>query len=966
MTQLRLAQSLARAVAACALLLSAGAARAVVVERGSPLINVYPAEVHKGGPQTFDLAQDSRGILYFGNLHGLLSYDGAWWRMLKLPDDQAGGALAADAHGRVVVAAVNELGVLEADGKGEMQYRSLNALVPQNAREFGDALSVCSTDAGFLFLFDSRLLLWDGGRAIRVSPAPHERAKSPRRCLKTANGVFVTGPNGLQQVDLKTLQLTPGGESRRVDLAVDAGGGRLMLVVRDAGIFMLANGVATPFAPEAAAWVKGKSITGGCRLRDGRFVITTRQDGLVIVGSDGAVEQIIDTEAGLPDSVLTEPMIDREGALWLAMEGPIVRIDVASPVSVFDHRRGLKGSVGDVTRHDGRLYAASSHGLHVFDEHGVATRVDGVDGAAWRLLAVDGELLVGHSRGLSRIRGNGPIENVFNTEGEIYDLSRSPKDPNRVWLGSRVGVIGIVRDGGTWKQDVTVPYEYLTTIVEHDGVLWCGTVFDGILRIDDARGKPRIRRLGTGEMNVFRVDGRVVFVNASTSEIVSVSERGHLIPDPFLGHIKVPGFFVLVQDTNGNVWVNSTPPRVYKRAANNYPTEGEPLVSVTATDIQCLRAAPGGIVWFGSDKGLFRYEPSAASAVVAQPAPLIRRVVAGDDRLLYGGMSAPAEPALGFDLRRRMRIEFAPASYRPGVTYQYRLDPVDTEWSQWTGQPFIDYTSLDADRYVFRLRARGPATAVSREARWGFSVRPPWYRTTWAYALWILLAGAAIAFVIGLRTRALQRQAEELRARVSEQTVMLRHKNDLLEQANARLENLSLLDDLTGIANRRYFQKALSDEWNRAARREEPLSLILVDLDYFKELNDRRGHRAGDECLRDVGRFLGETIRRSGEVVARYGGEEFAVLLPAVDADEALRVAERLRQGIEKLDVRYDEEETRCVTTSCGVATMIPRRGDSMETLVDLADRALYAAKHAGRNRVNVADDLAAETWLSM
>jgi diguanylate cyclase (GGDEF)-like protein len=301
-----------------------------------------------------------------------------------------------------------------------------------------------------------------------------------------------------------------------------------------------------------------------------------------------------------------------------------------------------------------------------------------------------------------------------------------------------------------------------------------------------------------------------------------------------------------------------------------------------------------------------------------------------------------------------MRVEFAPVSYRPGVEYQYRLDPIDGDWSRWTDQPFIDYTTLEANDYTFRLRARGPSMVPSAERRWTFTVLPPWYRTRWAYALWALLAIAVIVLVTRIRTTALRRHAERLRQRVEEKTAELQETVKLLEQANSRLEVLSLEDDLTGIANRRYFERALADEWNRARRREHPLALILVDLDHFKDLNDRRGHPAGDDCLRRVGAFLADTIKRSGEVVARYGGEEFAILLPGVDADGAIRVAEALREGIERLG---------SVTASCGVASLVPA-AETPEHLVASADRALYAAKHSGRNCVRVADESSTGTWL--
>jgi diguanylate cyclase (GGDEF)-like protein len=650
------------------------------------------------------------------------------------------------------------------------------------------------------------------------------------------------------------------------------------------------------------------------------------------------------------------------------MEGPIVRIDVATPVSLFDARRGLKGSVADVVSYDGRLWAGTSHGLFVFDEQGVAQPVAGITGSVWHLLPFDDQLLIAGGKGVYRIRGNSTPEHFIVTDVEVYDMDRSPADPSRVWLAIRSGATSIRWDGAKWIDEgpVASSPEYITSIVENKAALYCGTVFEGIVRIDDPRGaKPRITKYGSGEMNVFPAAGRVLFVSAG-GEIVAPDANGRLVPDPQLGHIHAPrGFFVVAEDARGNIWINSTPPGVIAKLANgSYAREAQPLVSVTAADIQAVRTDANGVVWFGADKGLFRYEPAAATAAIAQPAPLIRRVVAGADRMLYGGDGAAREDITLRPDHRRIRIEFAPVSYRPGVMYQYRLDPSDAAWSAWTEQPFIDYTNLDAADYVFRLRARGPDAMPGREARWTFTVLPPWYRTGWAYALWIILGIAVIAAIITLRTRALRRQAEILRRRVAEQTDELLHKNELLEQANARLESLSLLDELTTIANRRFFEKASADEWNRAVRREEPLSLLLLDLDHFKELNDRRGHRAGDDCLRTIGRFLGETIRRSGEVVARYGGEEFAVLLPGTDTLEAVRVAERLRQGIEKLQILYTDGVQWRVTTSCGVATMLPRLGDTLEMLVDRADRALYAAKHAGRNAVRVAKEEESGTWL--
>lgn len=952
--------------ALCVLLLLA--MRASAAERGFPLITVYPAETHKAGPQTFDVAQDGRGVLLFGNLHGLVTYDGAWWELHKLPDEQAPLALAADSRGRVALGLVGDFGYLARDAKGSYAYRSLLGSLPPAQRNVGDIRDVCVTTAGFLFVGEQQLLIWNGGsaRAIAQSAA----ADAPRGCYSDGAEVFLRGPKGLQRLDPHTFRITPAGLDRRVMHIVRGADGKLIAATRDDGLFVVENGTATPFAPAVSAWLKGKVVTGGERLRDGRIVLATHSDGLVLFDAGGNIEQILNVAAGVPDAVLADAFVDREGALWLAMEGPIVRIDLASPVTAFDGRRGIRGSAGDVTQHGNRLYTATTHGVYELDEGGNARRLEPMEEGAWRVFSVEGDLLAGTSKGIYRLGANSTLEHIIEFERELYDMHRSTADPSRIWIAHGDGIGSIRRENGTWKYEGLVPGvdHEIASVVERDGMLWCGTVFHGIVRVTDPRGpRQSVRQFGDGEMNAFDIGGRATFVRAS-GEIVQLEPTGKFVPDTRLGHITAPrGFFVVAEDRRGNVWINSTPPRVFERQGNGtYAREGRPLVSVTAADIQNIRVTSDGAIWFAGDRGLFRYDPTARSEVfAAQPRPIIRRVVAGEDRVLFGG--ATERPRETASLRHdfgRIRVEFAPASYRPGVEYQYRLDPIDADWSKWTAEPFIDYTTLSANDYTFRLRARGAGSAPSEEAEWSFSVLPPWYATRWALGLWLLLAVMLVLLVIRFRTGALRRQAEKLRARVAEQTAELQETVKLLESANTQLEALSLEDDLTGIANRRLFERSLADEWNRARRHEQPLALILLDLDHFKDLNDRRGHPAGDDCLRRVGAFLSEAVRRSGEVVARYGGEEFAILLPGTDGTGALRVAETLREGIERLSIPYGNGAQKRVTASCGVAAIIPPLDASSDQLVANADRALYAAKHTGRNCVRVADETTTGTWL--
>ncbi|HSD40429.1 MAG TPA: diguanylate cyclase [Burkholderiales bacterium] len=222
----------------------------------------------------------------------------------------------------------------------------------------------------------------------------------------------------------------------------------------------------------------------------------------------------------------------------------------------------------------------------------------------------------------------------------------------------------------------------------------------------------------------------------------------------------------------------------------------------------------------------------------------------------------------------------------------------------------------------------------------GLIYHPP-QPTDLRWLLWVLAAGALVLAVVTWIARRFYRVSWRLRQQLEENR---RLQDELLA--------LTIIDPLTGLHNRRHFDIVCATEWERARRDHRSLTVLFIDVDYFKSYNDFHGHRAGDDCLAAVGQAVGQSLQRPADLAARYGGDEFVVLLPDTYTDGALDVARRVVAAIAALGIPHGASPFGRVTSSIGVAQLAPGPNHTFQELLERADRALYAAKEAGRNGV--------------
>lgn len=199
-------------------------------------------------------------------------------------------------------------------------------------------------------------------------------------------------------------------------------------------------------------------------------------------------------------------------------------------------------------------------------------------------------------------------------------------------------------------------------------------------------------------------------------------------------------------------------------------------------------------------------------------------------------------------------------------------------------------------------------------------------------------------------------ELEQARRQLDQTRQELENQNRSLDHAHQLLQRFTYQDDLTGLANRRYFGGALDLEWRRTQRSKEYLSLLLIDVDQFKAFNDLYGLPGGDDCLRQMAKVLGESVNRAGDLSARYSGKQFAVLLPETDQEGASVVAQEIQNKVRTLNIAHQASKSGTVSVSIGVACALPREGVFPDVLIDMAEDCLRSAKEAGGDKLVVAE----------
>ncbi len=739
---------------------------------------------------------------------------------------------------------------------------------------------------------------------------------------------------------------------------------------------------------------------GLAQYRNGEFTTLTTQDGLTSnrissihedqdhnlwIGTyrgldrltDGAITAIT-RDDGLSDDLVTSIGEDNENNLWVgtAAAGAIRLKD--SPFTVFNSgTEGIGGMPRVVLEEPGRgIWVGTTNGglqlIHngTIQKTPLGEHLPENDVFALHL-ASDGALWVGsYGAGISRVfegrrqhwtTQNGLPNDTVWSIGETTD--------GTIWVGTYGGGLAAFSKG---RWNVLTTEDGLTTnlirslFTGSDGTLWIGSS-GGVCSLKSGTINCLTPADGLTNPSVLSIyedpEGRIwVGTNGGGINLITPTGiRSVTTSDGLFDDV----IYRILPDDQGRLWMScnrgifgvdagellekalgSEKPLTY-RALGRW--DGMATDECNGGSQPAGWKAEDGVLWFPTVQGVVAFNPGRLAEIPEPPQVMVSEVIIDGSIQPPGPFTVPADSGA-------LEVYFTATSFvaPERLRFRYRIRDLNEAWTDAGQRRSAFFTHLPHGAHTLEIVAGyADGTWGSRTTRLDFVVEPRFIQTV---EFLLLTAGALIALGFGaasLRTATIRRRERLLANQVEERTAELLRVTQELEDANLRLEELSLEDPLTGVSNRRSFDQTLSQMWARAQREQTPIALLMIDVDHFKAFNDTYGHAKGDQCLRQLATILKGGLRRANDLVARYGGEEFAVLLPDCDAATATGMAETLRRRVEKCEINHEGSPTAdVVTISIGTASGIPQNNQGPDSLCLAADTALYRAKGRGRNRV--------------
>lgn len=851
---------------------------------GMPPIHNYTKQDYRAETQNWAVAQDPRGLLYFGNNLGLLEYDGTQWATYPLPNRSIVRALTLDAQGMLLVGGQDELGYFAEGERGKPQFHSLTHLLPAAYRRFEDVWKIFSTPAGTFWGTHSALFLHGGAQdtqAFRVIPAPG-RFDNFFWCQ---GKLLVTDlVAGIFHWDGDTLHLLPGSEffaGKHISAIIPHPIQGWLILTQEAGIFHYQLDNIRPWAEELSAFFAEHQIYCGIRLREGGLAVGTSQNGLVLLDETGRWLQQYHEGNGLLNNSVLAVFEDQHQNLWLGLENGLSYVEINSPFSWLGQAQGIRGTGYAALLLRDTLYLGTNQGLFVRPWTPGQPAVEAMPFQLvpqsktpnWGLAALQSKVLVSQHTGPSRL-AQGRLSRMAPHQGS-WTFMPLRHYPGYALEGTYEGVALYQwhPPSASWRflHKIGGFDESARVMVEDTlGMIWISHAYRGVYRLHlgpdpgeleqldffgQEDGLPsdflinvaRIREevIFTSEGGVYRFDGQRFVRHTAFEARFPLPAPVHRLIQDDLGHIwysagETFGCFRRSREGDSLRWQRLSMNRLQKRLVKGF---------------EHIYALDSNHVFIGTEDGFMALDLARALAQQG-PFPVYLRKVellrAPDSVLFQGALQAAGTELQLPHVATDFRFTYSAAFFGDleELHYQYRLLGLNEEWSDWTQKTEKEYTNLSPGTYTFEVRTRNMYGSLSEAAQIHIHISRPWYARNGALAVYLLILLGGILLLYRLNARSLEAKTQALQSENAK--ALKRQEDEFREEAQRteaeiiRLRNEKLEVEVA------YKNRELASSAMHLLQKGEVLLSIKQELEKLTEETSPAGRKQLQKLIRTI------------------------------------------------------------------------------------------------------------------
>lgn len=775
---------------------------------GTPLLRYYPPSEYKGFAQNWCIAQDDRGVMYFGNGKGILEYNGRNWRRFPTERRTTVLSMTKGADGRIYIGGENEIGYLAPDSTGLMQFVSLDGFISDKEKNFTYVWAVHATGEGICFVAGEKILCWDGKIMRYFYP---KDGFFTSFCVNNRLYVMSNGEGLLELKEGRLHLLRNTAPLNEASVRLVAPLGDKLFIATRKGLFTYKEGILTDLRSGLASALREKGLYKGTRLPDGNYALGTVGGGVFIVDSAGKSVEVIDDSKGLQGKSVYFTFVDRENELWLAQESGISRISYSLPIRILDERHGLHGIVRTLSKSEGSLLAATFQGVYKLDSGGTFSIYSNLNTPVNTILPFQHKSILLSTGEIGTVEVRDGKQQQINTDPYVISMRVASEDSSIVLAGSVDKAYVFKKENGRWSTLATFDSlgDEINSIAQVGNTWWLSTTNSGVLyaiQFSKDYLQHKLRRYDTlsglapGLLEVYAANN-TLFAGTSKGAMLFNSSSGKFTRDDRrwpAAKLDPPSYaYVLHIDHQDNHWALINKGFGYFR---NGVLFNEPFLRIGFTDYYAIHTEANGTAWLGGTNGIALYTPTTYKTYKTPFHALVTRAVHDRDTLFNGAYYDENE-AVTLEQNQRFKailpyisntalFEYACAFFdeERSMSYSYMLDGFDEGWSDWVKETRKEYTNLPEGAYTFRVKARNLYGAESTVANYSFTILAPWYRSWWAYLAYACGGGLLVWLIIKLQTARLRRENEKLERLVKERTAEVTRQKDEIAGQNEKLQ----------------------------------------------------------------------------------------------------------------------------------------------------------------------------------